>query len=72
MKLWRRPKGRPGEWYYCLRHRKVEEGPECPARNRLGPYATREEAAHAIETADMRNARWENDPGWNDRVERES
>ena len=63
----RKTAGKPGEWYYCLEHSKVEEGPECPAKNRLGPYGTREEAAHAMETAHDRNADWENDPRWQDK-----
>ena len=58
--------GKPGEFYYCLKHRKAEEGPECPAKNRLGPYATRAEAEHAIETVSERNRAWDNDPRWND------
>src|SRR5262245_47420073 len=51
----KRQVGKPGEWYYCLVHKKVEEGPECPAKDRFGPYATPEEAAHAMETAQERN-----------------
>ncbi|WP_031508497.1 hypothetical protein [Streptomyces megasporus] len=62
----RRNTGRPGEWFYCLEHRTVEEGPQCPARNRLGPYPTRAEAERAMETAHERNAQWENDARWND------
>ncbi|MDT0344594.1 hypothetical protein [Streptomyces litchfieldiae] len=62
----RKATGRPGEWYYCLKHRVVEEGPECPAKDRLGPYATRTEAEHAIDTAHERNAEWRTDPRWND------
>lgn len=62
----RRARGRAGEWYYCLKHTKVEEGPECPAKNRLGPYATRDEAEHAMETAAGRNLDWETDPRWHD------
>jgi hypothetical protein len=62
----RAPTGKPGEWYYCLKHRKVEEGPDCPGRRRLGPYATSGEAAHALETAHERNEEWDNDPRWND------
>ncbi len=38
----KRTAGKPGEWYYCLEHKKVEEGPECPSKNRFGPYTTRE------------------------------
>lgn len=51
--------GRPGEWFYCLKHHKVEEGPECPAKNRLGPYPTAAEAAHAIERVAERNDEWD-------------
>jgi hypothetical protein len=58
--------GKPGEWYYCLRHRRVEEGPDCPARNRLGPYPTRAEAEQAIDIVAERNDEWDNDPRWND------
>ncbi|MER6395020.1 MULTISPECIES: hypothetical protein [unclassified Kitasatospora] len=57
----RKPTGLPGEWFYCIKHAKVEEGPECPAKDRLGPYASREEAAHALETAEERNREWKND-----------
>ncbi|MFD5319744.1 hypothetical protein [Streptomyces sp. NPDC127098] len=65
----RKPSGRPGEWYYCLRHQTVEEGQQCPARDRLGPYATRGEAEHAMETAREREDEWRHDPRWNDRDE---
>ncbi|MFD8479731.1 hypothetical protein [Kitasatospora sp. NPDC059673] len=61
-----KPTGQPGEWFYCIKHGKVEEGPECPAKDRLGPYATREEAARALETAAERNQEWKQDPRWND------
>jgi hypothetical protein len=59
----RKPTGKPGEWYYCVKHRKVEEGPECPGRRRLGPYATREEAAHALELVAERNKEWDHGSG---------
>jgi hypothetical protein len=62
----RKATGRPGEWFYCLEHHTVEEGPECPAKDRMGPYASRSDAEHAMETARDRNARWENDPRWSD------
>ena len=64
----RRTVGKPGEWYYCLEHKKVEEGPECPAKDRFGPYASRQEAEHAMQTARERNLEWENDPKWHDAV----
>jgi len=39
MALFKRSKqksaGKPGEWYYCLEHKRVEEGPQCKALNRL-------------------------------------
>lgn len=62
----RRTVGKPGEWFYCLEHRKVEEGPQCRAADRLGPYGTRAEAEHAMETAHERNVEWETDPKWHD------
>ncbi|MET7679624.1 hypothetical protein [Streptomyces sp. NPDC005423] len=62
----KRTTGKPGEWYYCLEHKKVEEGPECPAKDRFGPYPTRGEAEHAMESAWERNLEWENDPKWHD------
>jgi hypothetical protein len=62
----KRTVGKPGEWYYCLQHRKVEEGPECPAKDRIGPYVTRAEAGNALQTAAERNLQWENDPRWHD------
>lgn len=58
--------GKPGEWFYCLKHQKVEEGPECPAKDRFGPYGSREEAAHAMDIARERNESWRNDPRWSD------
>jgi hypothetical protein len=61
-----KPTGKPGEWFYCIKHGKVEEGPECPAKDRLGPYAGREEAAQALEIAAERNHKWRNDPRWKD------
>jgi hypothetical protein len=59
-----KPTGKPGDWYYCLEHQKVEEGPECPAKDRLGPYPTPEAAAHAFEAVEERNEEWETDPRW--------
>ncbi|WBB59761.1 hypothetical protein O7599_30095 [Streptomyces sp. WMMC500] len=67
MALFRKKRaGKPGEWYYCLEHGRVEEGPQCRALNRLGPYATPEEAGRAIETAEARNEEWDEDARWND------
>lgn len=60
----RKPVGAPGEWYYCLEHGKVEEGPECPARDRMGPYPTPADAARAMQAAAERNEEWDTDPRW--------
>jgi hypothetical protein len=53
-----------GQWFYCLKHRTVEGPVGCRARDRLGPYPTREEAEHALEKVKERNAAWhDQDPG---------
>lgn len=62
----RRTMGKAGEWYYCLRHEKVEEGPDCPAKNRLGPYPSRTDAEQAMEKVAERNEEWTTDPRWHD------
>ncbi|WP_415954431.1 hypothetical protein [Streptomyces sp. KLOTTS4A1] len=59
-----------GQWFYCLKHESVEEGPACRAADRLGPYASSEEAARAIETARKRTTQWESDPRWQDGEEK--
>jgi hypothetical protein len=46
-------------WWYCLRHRTVEPEAGCPGKDRLGPYRTREEAEHALETVRRRNEEWD-------------
>lgn len=63
--------GKPGEWYYCLKHKKVEEGPECPAKDRFGPYTSPEEAAQAMDIARDRNVKWQQDPRWRDKEDDE-
>lgn len=67
----RKATGKSGEWFYCLAHHTVEEGPECPAKDRLGPYSSRAEAEQAMDTARERNERWENDPRWNEPAPRD-
>ncbi|GAA4076327.1 hypothetical protein GCM10022284_10270 [Streptomyces hundungensis] len=58
--------GKSGEWFYCLEHKTVEQGPQCRGADRMGPYGSREEASHAMETAKARNEEWGTDPRWND------
>ena len=47
-------------WWYSLRTHTVEDddGPT-PGKDRLGPYDTREEAEHALETVQRRNEEWD-------------
>ena len=46
-------------WWFCLRHKTVEQGAGCPGKDRLGPYASAEEAANALETVRKRNEEWD-------------
>lgn len=46
------------EWWYCLRHMRVEHGPGCANKDRMGPYRTESEAAGALELARRRNEAW--------------
>jgi hypothetical protein len=47
------------QWWFCLKHNTVEDTPDCPGKDRLGPYATREEAERALETVQRRNEEWD-------------
>ncbi len=56
-----------GQWYWCLRHRRVEPRQGCPERDRLGPYESQEEAARWHERVEDRNDAWaEQDERWED------
>ena len=46
-------------WWYCLRHNTVERDGGCPGKDRLGSYATEQEAARALETVRRRNEEWD-------------
>ena len=49
-----------GGYFWCLRHNRVESGDDlCPAQFRLGPYASADDATHALETVEKRNATWD-------------
>jgi hypothetical protein len=57
-----------GHFWFCLKHHTVEgSDAACGPADRLGPYATREEAEQALEKVQARNEEWDNDPNWNDR-----
>ncbi|CAA9393585.1 MAG: hypothetical protein AVDCRST_MAG75-1706 [uncultured Propionibacteriaceae bacterium] len=56
-----------GQWWYCILHKTVEpDDATCKAVDRLGPYASRDDASHALERVAQRNDAWDNDPRWND------
>ena len=44
------------EWWWCLRHGRVEQGAGCPNQERMGPYGTEQQAATAIDRSAARTA----------------
>ncbi|RFS85516.1 hypothetical protein D0T12_10820 [Actinomadura spongiicola] len=50
--------GDDGDWWFCLKHMKVEHGPGCPGKDRMGPYESEHAAAGALELARQRNEAW--------------
>ena len=53
----RRPAMADGPWFWCMKHNTVEPREGCAERHRLGPYETREEAEHALQSVAEREAR---------------
>ncbi|WP_144942555.1 MULTISPECIES: SPOR domain-containing protein [Kocuria] len=49
------------EYWYNLYTKQVEEGAKDDYRQLIGPYATREEAAHALERAAQNTKRWDDE-----------
>ncbi len=50
----------PGEWYWCLDHRRVEPAESvCGAKARVGPFRSAEEAEHWQDRVDERNESWD-------------
>jgi hypothetical protein len=47
------------DYYWCLTHAEVEVGTTCRATDRLGPYASREEALAWRDRVDRRNDEWQ-------------
>ena len=47
-----------GDWWFNLRTQTVEHGPGSAAKDRMGPYATRADAEHALDRARERNEAW--------------
>lgn len=54
------------QWYWCLRHQRVEPADEgCANDQRMGPYPSREEAEHWKAKVAARNEEWdEEDREW--------
>lgn len=44
-----------GEWYYCLKHQAVEPYEGCRNDDRLGPYASYEDASNGLAKLHDRN-----------------
>jgi hypothetical protein len=56
-----------GEWWYDLRTKSaVQDTKAGKITDRLGPYASREEAEQALDKVAERNDAFDNDPRWND------
>jgi hypothetical protein len=56
-----------GDWWYDLKTSSaVQDDKAGKVTDRLGPYATREEAEHAMEKVAERNESFDNDPRWKD------
>jgi hypothetical protein len=54
------------KYWFCVKHHRVEGTDGCAPIDRLGPFDTEDEAAHALENAEKRNKEWDTDPKWND------
>jgi hypothetical protein len=57
------------EYWFCVKHHRVEGEEGCKNADRLGPYATEAEAARALAKVEERNEEWDTDPRWNDDLE---
>jgi hypothetical protein len=62
-----RPTMAEGPWFFCIKHHTVETRDGCAERHRLGPYDTREEAEHALQSVADRNEKLDaEDRKWNE------
>ena len=56
-----------GQWWYDLKTKSaVQDTRAGKIADRLGPYASREEAEQALDKVAERNEAFDNDPRWND------
>lgn len=51
-------------WYDLNTRSVITDDNKTKATDRLGPYATREEAEHALERVEERNKAWDEDDDW--------
>lgn len=49
------------QWWFNLRTLQVEQGPGAPNAERMGPYASRQEADEALERARARTEAWDSE-----------
>lgn len=47
-----------GTWWWCLKHSRAEDYENTDSPDRLGPFASREEADHALTTIKEREERY--------------
>jgi hypothetical protein len=56
-----------GTYWYCLDHHRAELFEDCNSKNRMGPYNTRDEAEHALQTLHEREEKYDaEDAEWDD------
>jgi hypothetical protein len=56
-----------GEFWFCMKHRRVEKFEDTDSANRIGPFPTAEQAAHALETIHEREKAYDaEDSAWED------
>lgn len=46
-------------YWYNVKTGEVEDGPQSMGKDRIGPFATRDEAANALATYEQRNRAWD-------------
>jgi hypothetical protein len=55
-----------GEFWFCMKHRRVEKFEDTDSANRIGPFPTPDAAAHALETIREREKAYDaEDSAWN-------
>ncbi|TFD33262.1 SPOR domain-containing protein [Cryobacterium cryoconiti] len=55
------------QYWYNMRTGAVEQGMQSPSADRVGPFATRDEAEHALEKLRANSAKWAAEEAEDDR-----